>query len=209
MPTAVTKLPRDKRGFPVPWVSEWAPGEAGVVRLIWEGPGGLVVQTPCASCACKPGVGTPDLGALCVERQIRGMLERLCDVCGEFIPAGPIYFLGGATIAKSGVGFRECGLHYECALYSAQVCPGLTTRGNKVMVYEATAYHLQPQYMRPGVEGVIDDIFDSFQDPRLVEIVESRKVPMVLTAAYAVPIDATITPAPEWVAAQLKERVAP
>lgn len=208
MPPAVRNLPRDKRGFPVPWVSEWEPGEASVELLRWEHPG-IHIQMPYAHCSDEIGVGEPNLGALCPKRQIKGMLERLCDVCGEFIPAGPIYFLGAGFIGDDGTtGFRECGLHYECALYSAQVCPGLITKGDEPIVHEALAYHLQPEVMQRDSRApdVTNTIFDSFQDPNLHML--SRIEPIVLLGVYAVPINPTKTPVPEWVRQQLKEKCA-
>lgn len=210
MPTAVAKLPRDKRGFPVPWVSEWHPDDARIGYLRWGHPNGVTVETAFADCECEIGVGEPNLGALCTKRQIKGMLERLCDVCGEFIPAGPVYFIGGAFIGMDGAtGFRECGLHYECALYSARVCPGITTKGDKPSIHVANAYALQPEFLRQDKstpDGTSKIIFESFQDPALQLV--SRMGRVVLMCIYAVPINPTITPVPEWVERQLAKGAA-
>lgn len=213
MPPAVAALPRDKRGFPVPWVSEWN-GNTCIGLL--SAPHLGVVATPFVGCDCVIGVGEPDLGTLCQHRQIRGMVERLCDVCGEFIPPGPLYFLGGdvgitdagqlVSIGITETGFRECALHHDCALYSAQVCPALTTKGDAVKIVECLAYCPQPEFQLM-VDGVLTSrTFTGFQDPALAAL--SAQTRMILAAVFAVPVDPVVTPVTQWVEQQLLRRSA-
>lgn len=76
-------------------------------------------------CPHVDGEGEPNLGALCPTRQIKGMIERRCDVCGDHMPKR-LYWLGHKSLVARG--YRECPLHLECLLYSAQVCPSMTTK---------------------------------------------------------------------------------
>lgn len=211
MPTSVSRLPVDKRGFPVPWISCWDSEEncaPPLTNQIIDTPG-FLAQMMAPECDHVAGRGVPDLGSLCPARQLDGMLNRLCDVCGDFIPPGAIYFMGAYDLLGGAVGFRECGLHYECALYSAQVCPGLVTAKppSFVGVFEATAYVLQPQFLwmdpRDGVKHT--DHFLGWDDPRLIELfvkAQSDEVRMALMGAYAVPLDPIITRLSDWVTLQ-------
>ena len=57
--------------------------------------------------------------------KLRCGLERLCMVCGQPLPYW-LWFLGGEADLDNGV----CGdppLHWDCANYSVQVCPFLTS----------------------------------------------------------------------------------
>lgn len=213
MPTAVASLPTDKRGFPVPWISCWDAPEnctPPVTQKLIDLPGFQAVM-PSANCDHVAGRGVPDLGSLCPGNQLNGMLNRLCDVCGDFIPAGAIYFMGAYDLLGGPVGFRECGLHYECALYSAQVCPGLVTAKppSFVGVFEATAYTLQPQFMWSDGTGIQKDHFTGFGDDRLLDLfarATSGDVNLALLGAYAVPLDPIIMRLSDWVAVQTSQR---
>ena len=213
MPTAVRSLPTDKRGFPVPWVSCWD-GPRAWDPLTWQ-----VTETPdvlleclASYCGHVAGEGVPDLGQLCPGNQLQGMVHRLCDVCGGPIPEGPIYFMGGYDAAKGKAGFRECGLHFECALYAGQVCPALVTSRPPatVVVYECTTYDLQPIfYWTDSKHAIQSDHFASFDDPDLVALfilTKANGTRMALIGALANPVDPIITPLADWLAVHVSQR---
>lgn len=208
MPPAVAALPQDRRGFPVPWVSEWSEKrEDEIATRVVSAPHLGVLQVPSVDCTHVIGEGVPNLGALCPRSQIDGMLDRLCDVCGEFIPPGPIYFLGGTSLADKTKGaFRELGLHYECALYSAQVCPGMVTAASRVAVFECLAYQPLPLFIY-GVKGPVgqplpeEAMFDSFAHA-VAYISNNTDGRAVLTGVHAALIDPKITELSDWVAKQ-------
>ena len=116
MPPAVSSLPRDKRGYPIPWISEWeafddSPG------VIFDSEGYALV-----GCGCEIGQGEPNLGKLCPARQRRAMRNKLCDVCGGTVDP-PFIFMG----KRGNLCYSESALHIDCAVYSVQVCVAIRT----------------------------------------------------------------------------------
>jgi hypothetical protein len=203
MPGRIEILPRDKRGFPVPWVSDWS--DKDFVPAIGELPldDNSSIVTMILHCPCEIGEGEPDLGNLCPSRQRQGMAGHLCDACGQQIPLGEtIVFFGSDVNGK----FRECGLHRDCAIYAAQVCPALVADkpGNPGAAFECQDYYLVPEFMvmPPGgttIKDVVHLNFASFDDPLLMPTLQACGS-FVLEAVYGVPIDSIITPIREWVA---------
>lgn len=189
MPPAVAALPRDKRGFPVPWVSCWEPAHWNIE----EHPqyGALV-----GSCDHVDGVGDPMLGNLCPAKQLSGMLKRLCDVCGVVVGRNA-YFLGNEVLVQRG--YRELPVHRECALYAGQVCPGLITPAKRdgVWVAKARTYRMRPVYQIGPDHKTDQEEYTSFDDPRLTIRLAVRQR-IVLTSIIAVPIDPQSWPLAEW-----------
>lgn len=157
MPDRIARLARDKRGFPVPWVSCWGSGtQHGPGQMRINLGGGLGVEVMGATCEHVAGVGEPDLANLCSGNQIIGMTQRRCDVCGDVID-GPLHFVGAIDNAW----FREPPLHLECAVYSLQVCPGISTKPG-VGVVIADSYTMQPEFM---LARLADEPVDDFEFP--------------------------------------------
>lgn len=129
MPPQVAALHRDRRGFPVPWISDWDSGEVDALGHHWhiqdKDAQSKVWGPYLESCAHIDGVGEPNLGALCAPRQLHGMLQRLCDVCGKKV-GKTAFFMGNKELHERG--YRELPLHLDCVLYSGQVCPGMVTK---------------------------------------------------------------------------------
>lgn len=196
MPDRIARLPRDKRGFPVPWVSCWGDTSHGVgqVQVTFTDPSLGQVMTEIAGAACDhvAGEGVPDLAKLCSGNQIIGMTQRRCDVCGDEID-GTLHFVG----ATDNEVFCEPPLHLECAVYSLQVCPGISTRpGVGVVVCEG--YDMQPEFMvrampgeesDPGLPGVRRVIFRGFVEA--VTYMRMSQAPGVCMAVHAVPKEPT------------------
>lgn len=102
VPPRVAKLPRDHRGFPVPWFVQWFEGgQAG-----------------------EPGVGVPDFRVVDSRKIGRAVKQKLCWVCGE--PMGTFKaFVIGPMCAINRV-ISEPPSHRECAVFSATACPFLS-----------------------------------------------------------------------------------
>lgn len=181
MPPRIAALPRDKRGFPVPWISDWETetevvDERGMAWHIEQGhpEWGDYVEY----CTHEDGVGEPNLGALCAPRQLHGMLNRLCDVCG--VKVGKTAFFMGAKDLHT-QGYRELPLHLECALYAGQVCPGLVTKARGeiwVSVTEDYTCNMVRKYENGDRE------FVGMHDPtwRLLDAMGVRSVMIGVTA---------------------------
>ncbi len=159
MPQRVARRPRDKRGFPVPWLSEWK--HPTRPEGYWNRIRHHSVYGPYAGCAHVDGVGTPDLGQPCPAHQIKGMAERRCGVCGDQLPASHVYWLGGETNILTG--YTEPPLHLECALYACQVCPALvTTSKGPITVVRSKSYAMKPRRRMLDGDNLV---FDSLEDP--------------------------------------------
>lgn len=186
MPLRVAKLPTDRRGFPVPSISCWSsagnltPEELTVPVGDVEGVEAVTVMA--ATCDHVAGEGTPDLAKLCAGKQITMMLQRRCDVCDEPIN-GTCHFVGRVTNEW----FREAPLHWDCAVYSLQVCPGIST-GAGVGVQSCDSYRITPVFIQPNSEGGTDEVpYTSFF--AAVVAMQTTRTPGVLIACHASPID--------------------
>lgn len=151
MPPRIAALPRDKRGFPVPWVSEWSTPEDETGERSWHERWVPKYDAALAYCTHVDGQGEPDLGNLCAVRQIIGMDERRCDVCGGRVNR-TAWFMGAKmlTPGEGNVlnGFRETPMHLECVLYAGQVCPGMVTKeAGRIWVVQTEKYALVQQRM--------------------------------------------------------------
>jgi hypothetical protein len=154
--------------------------------------------------------GVPNLGALCPGKQVRGMLERLCDVCGRTIGRNA-FFMGGVESLAEGGGYRELPVHRECGVYAGQVCPGLITgaRRDHIRVAKCRTYTMQPSYTTgwdPVTDRPEDRRFDSFDDPRLA-LMHAMGVRSVLTMVWAVPDNPQVWSLDEWLTLN-REKVA-
>lgn len=102
MPARIARLPRDHRGFPVPWFVQWFDGE-----------------TP-----TDFGVGTPDFRVADQRKLVAAIKRKLCWVCGE--PTGiHMAFTIGPMCAVNRV-ISEPPQHFQCAEFSAKGCPFLS-----------------------------------------------------------------------------------
>lgn len=101
-PWRVRVLPKDKRGFPVPWFVAWFKDGKTVRR----------------------GAGEPDFRIVAEDALTTAFKGRRCWVCGqalgnfEAVVIGPMCTINRVT--------SEPGSHYDCARFSAETCPFLT-----------------------------------------------------------------------------------
>jgi hypothetical protein len=102
MPKRIARLPRDHRGFPVPWFVAW----------FKDGK------------QCDRGVGEPDFRIAVSDKIAIAHRRKLCWTCGE--PLGQhLAFLIGPMCAVNRV-ISEPPSHFECAEFAAKACPFLT-----------------------------------------------------------------------------------
>lgn len=209
IPGPIAALPRARGGLPVPWVTEWenpglltgaggastggagpsgaGAGEAGP-GVGWAADAGYVVR-----CACVIGAGRPMFGHLCPVRQRTAMRRRICQICGKRISGSePVLFLGGHP--PGGVLlYTEPPLHAACAAFSLHACPKLRHhRDGQVAVTTATSYELleRRRHPRPPTGSTV----------RLWPVGHPLAATGVLDFLVAVPVDATVQPAAEWLA---------
>lgn len=104
LPKRIADLPRDERGYPVPFFVQWF-DEKGQPT--------------------KYGVGKPDLRIADARKSIECLKQRVCWVCGQ--PLGSwTAFVGGPRSCENRV-FADGPMHVDCAEFSAQYCPHLAT----------------------------------------------------------------------------------
>lgn len=195
MPDRIARLPRDKRGFPVPAISCWsedAHGQDSVLQPeeVYLDLGPYAVQVLTATCTHVAGAGVPDLANLCAGKQVEMMTQRRCDVCADPID-GTCHFIG--QIANGW--FREAPLHEECATYSLRVCPGIST-GEGVGVQSCATYDITPVFVMPTGNGTEEVPFESFM--LAVATMQATQTPGVLIACHARPISPLTTTREEW-----------
>lgn len=150
MPAAIAARPREKHGFPVPYVSAWSDAHDGppldrqmLVATVYEAGVPTKWVANVAVDRGGPATGTPQLGKLDELRQRECMTKPKCQVCGMVIsPKGPFLFVADVSAADPREWELETGekvtaalvgplsepmLHEACAWYSVQVCPGITS----------------------------------------------------------------------------------
>jgi hypothetical protein len=103
LPDRMKYLPRDDRGFPVPWFVQWT-------DLVSDRP------TPF-------GEGRPRFNVVDAAKWERAIREKRCWICGERLGARRTFVVG--PIAAINRCTAEPPAHNDCALFAAQACPFL------------------------------------------------------------------------------------
>jgi hypothetical protein len=102
MPARIARLPRDHRGFPVPWFVKWfKDGKPGA----W-------------------GVGEPDFRVMNRERFAMALRHPHCWICGELMGVHRVFTIG-PMCAINRVN-SEPPSHRECAEFAVKTCPFLS-----------------------------------------------------------------------------------
>lgn len=97
IPDRIKLLPKDHRGFPIPYV----------VLIDKEGQPHFKINDE-------------SKGRMCV-------LSRICHVCGQKLVHKDYWFIGGQLSAYHPYGaFNDGATHYECGLFALKICPYLT-----------------------------------------------------------------------------------
>lgn len=108
IPERVKKLPRDERGYPVPFFVQWF-DETGQPTE-W-------------------GIGKPDQRIADERKQHICRTKNLCWICGDPLTYW-IAFVGGPMSAHNAA-FADGPMHVECAEFACMVCPHLAHPGAK------------------------------------------------------------------------------
>jgi len=193
MPPRIARLPRDKRGFPCPFVSEWDSGIVDDDGHRWKATVSPVFGRYLSSCVDTIGVGTPKLGNLCAPTAIRCVDRRICATCGTRVN-GKIAFLGGQRLHEEG--YSEPGVHLQCALYAGQVCPGLVTKERGQVWVSVTGGYQMDQVRAVGKDDdgeIVEQIFREYDTGW-----KALGSHSILTGALARPIGGTHVPLEEF-----------
>lgn len=102
MPANVARLPRDRRGYPVPWFVVWLDDQ----------------QRP-----VPPGEGTPDFRVMKPFAVVTAIGQSLCWVCGRRLGRHAAYVVGPMCAVNRTS--AEPPSHRDCAEYAARACPFL------------------------------------------------------------------------------------
>ena len=111
MPERIARLPRERRGFPVPYIAE------------------------------QHQDGSPNLGMVDSAMSAHCHELRLCSICGEKLaPAERTFITGPSCVFGSDYGCDDPPMHEECAHYALRVCPHLIAPGSVSVVITALRY---------------------------------------------------------------------
>lgn len=137
MPPTVAARPRDDRGYPVPAITPWSDGRALFAQ-----------QSAFRTLIC--------------------LAERRCTVCGTKIPPGPVYRvvdggLGGNIELALYTGKSYFNLapategpgHRSCMIYSAVICPHLTSPGARRKIETRVGPETLPKGDPRGSTGTV------------------------------------------------------
>lgn len=102
IPDRIARLPRDHRGFPVPWFVQWfKDGKASDF-----------------------GVGEPDFRIADQRKLARAIKHNLCWTCGDPLGRHRVFVIGPMCAVNRTI--SEPPSHRECAEFSARSCPFLS-----------------------------------------------------------------------------------
>ena len=108
MPKLMRTLPRDERGYPIPWI--------------------VLVDAS----------GNPQFTINDVRRTDAARKKRLCAICGKRMAVGQAWFIGGSRCFLHPRGaFIDGPTHYWCGEYALQVCPFLAARSYAKPIVDA------------------------------------------------------------------------
>lgn len=102
MPKRIARLPRDHRGFPVPWFVQWY----------------------CEGAPSERGVGQPDFRVIDSPKIAVAHNRKLCWICGE--PRGVHLAFNIGPMCAINRTISEPPSHLDCAEFSAKACPFLS-----------------------------------------------------------------------------------
>lgn len=101
MPPRIASLPRDRRGYPVPYFVQWYDGDR----------------------PSRPGVGVPDFRVIDARASRTCEARNLCLVCGQALGRNLAFTIGPMCVVNRIS--PDPPSHLDCANYAARVCPFL------------------------------------------------------------------------------------
>lgn len=102
IPPRIAKLPRDHRGFPVPYFVQWMHGDK----------------------PCPHGEGVPDFRVIDTHKFLVALRLPRCWVCGENMGRHRVFSIGPMCAVNRVI--SEPPSHRECAEWSVKACPFLS-----------------------------------------------------------------------------------
>ena len=102
LPKRIARLPKDERGYPVPWFVAW-----------------MYAGEP-----CPPGQGEPDFRIIGPGKLWTAYTRHRCWVCGDPLGQHKVYVIGPMCVINRVT--SEPPSHRECAEFAAIACPFLT-----------------------------------------------------------------------------------
>lgn len=131
--TWLSRLRRDERGLPVPWINRWGEETIATTRIEPD----LHVGGQVAVFHDDHG-DVPDFTRQNMGRQRQAMTQGLCQVCGRFVPwSRRNLVLAGATVEMVDLGGRRVAAVHEpwlddrCAAIATLLCPALIRRSHE------------------------------------------------------------------------------
>jgi hypothetical protein len=103
-PIRIARLPKDERGYPVPWFVAWF-YEGDEISRHWPG-------------------AKPDFRILASGARELAVKKRLCWICGEPLGVHQVFAIGPMCAVNRTT--MEPPSHRACAEYAAKACPFLT-----------------------------------------------------------------------------------
>lgn len=104
LPDRVARLPRDSRGFPVPWFVQWMRGGE---PTRWDDPG-----------------AEPDFRVIGEGKLWMAYNRQRCWICGDKLGVHQVYVIGPMCVINRVT--SEPASHRQCAEFAAKACPFLT-----------------------------------------------------------------------------------
>jgi hypothetical protein len=102
-------LPRDPRGYPIPWT------------------------------VYRDAAGRAHFTINDEHRRLQCVLDKRCSICGERLFPSRLWFVGGPFSAFHERGaYLDPPMHIECARYSLQVCPYLALASYRGLISDRT-----------------------------------------------------------------------
>jgi hypothetical protein len=101
LPARIKRLPRDERGYPVPYFVEWLKGGEPAPR------GALGAE--------------PDFRVVSGAFRARAFRQGLCWLCGDQLGVHKVYVIGPMCVINRTTSEPAC--HRDCAEFAARACP--------------------------------------------------------------------------------------
>ena len=188
MPPQIDVLPRDDRGYPVPYISDWTSREPDPVITTHPQLGRI------ADCGCRITRGEPILGEPCLRRARKCVREQLCSTCGGDLRY-PGTMVWPSMFGDEGSMFTEPANHPECLAWALKVCPFLVTKGrdpHNLFIVTAERYRVR-QIRHTRSAGVGLTVIDPDMSPQA-----HRTAPGYLYGYAITPLDPTRMRVDEW-----------
>ena len=99
MPERIKRLPKNDRGYPVPWFVAWIKDDK----------------------PCEVGQGEPDFRAIAPGKLAIAFSRKRCWICGDALGVHKVYVIGPMCVVNRVT--SEPPSHRDCAEFAAKACP--------------------------------------------------------------------------------------